>query len=51
MVVELPFALKKAFVWSFWLEAGLAPEPFIFLGSKDWVMRTQLFKSCKMTPI
>jgi hypothetical protein len=25
VVNSLPFALKKAFYWSFWLEAGLAP--------------------------
>jgi hypothetical protein len=25
MAVKLPFALKKALFWPFWLEAGLAP--------------------------
>jgi len=30
MVVKPLFTLKNATFWSFWLRAGLAPQPFIF---------------------
>jgi hypothetical protein len=44
-MVELCFALEKAFLYFY---AGLPDH--LFLGIKHWVMRTQIFKSCKMTP-
>ena len=50
MVVKLPFALKKAFFCLFGLKQAWLPN-HSFFGIYDWVMRTQLFKSCKMTPL
>ena len=30
MVVKPLFTLKNATFWSYWLRAGLAPQPFFF---------------------
>jgi hypothetical protein len=46
MVVKPLFALKKAHLGAFWLEAGVAPQSIF--GYEDRVMRAQLFNSYRM---
>jgi hypothetical protein len=45
-----PFCTGKGFFWVFLAWSRPNSLTIHYLGIKDWIMRIQLFKSCKMTP-